>query len=112
MPSRIDTAVHTKVFDYPVAGHWGGGEMFSPARTRTDNTSAHIINDISSCLGEAKYKLYADDTVVYTDCPPAQTMVPVLQTALNNLTIWCNENQLIVSIKKTKCMTFGSKNNL
>ena len=72
MPSRIDTAVHTKVFDYPVAGHWGGGggEMFSPARTRTDNTSAHIINDISSCLGEAKYKLYADDTVVYTDCPP------------------------------------------
>ena len=32
MPSRIDEAVHTKAFDYPVAehwgeslGHWGGG---------------------------------------------------------------------------------------
>ena len=24
MPSRIDTAVHTKAFDYPVAEHWGG----------------------------------------------------------------------------------------
>ena len=40
MPSRIDTAGHTKAFDYPVAEHWGA-EMFSPARTRTDNTSAH-----------------------------------------------------------------------
>ena len=26
MPSRIDTAVHTKAFDYPVEEHWGGGE--------------------------------------------------------------------------------------
>ena len=23
MPSRIDEAVHTKAFDYPVAEHWG-----------------------------------------------------------------------------------------
>ena len=23
MPSRIDTAGHTKAFDYPVAEHWG-----------------------------------------------------------------------------------------
>ena len=34
-------AVHTKAFDYPVAEHWGKAEMFSPARTRTNNTSAH-----------------------------------------------------------------------
>ena len=26
MPSRIETAVHTKAFDYPVAEHWGGGD--------------------------------------------------------------------------------------
>ena len=25
MPSRIDMAVHTKAFDYPVSKHWGGG---------------------------------------------------------------------------------------
>ena len=30
MPSHIDTAVHTKAFDYPVAGHWGETEMFPP----------------------------------------------------------------------------------
>ena len=41
MASRIDEAGHTKAFDYPVAEHWGETEMFSPARTRTDNTSAH-----------------------------------------------------------------------
>ena len=39
MLSRIDTAVHTNAFDYPVAEHWGETEMFSPARTRTDNKS-------------------------------------------------------------------------
>ena len=27
MPSRIDEAGHTKAFDYPVAEHWGGGEV-------------------------------------------------------------------------------------
>ena len=40
MPSRIDTAGHTKAFDYPVTEHWGKAEMFSYAGgTRTDNTS-------------------------------------------------------------------------
>ena len=41
MPNRIDEAGHTKAFDYSVAERWGETEMFSPARTRTDNTSAH-----------------------------------------------------------------------
>ena len=32
MPSRTDTAGHTKAFDYPVQEHWGGGtEVFSSA---------------------------------------------------------------------------------
>ena len=40
MPSRTDTAGHTKAFVYPVAEHWGKAEMFSSAGgTRTNNTS-------------------------------------------------------------------------
>ena len=35
MPSRIDTAVHTKTFDYPVAEHWGEAEMSSSASGTT-----------------------------------------------------------------------------
>ena len=32
MPSGIDTAGHTKAFDYPVAEHWGGGPKCSAPR--------------------------------------------------------------------------------
>ena len=41
MPSRIDTAVHTKALDYLVAEHGGGGgtELFS--RVRTLKPAAH-----------------------------------------------------------------------
>ena len=40
MPSRTDTAGHTKSFDYPVMGHWGKAEMFSSAcGTQTDHAS-------------------------------------------------------------------------
>ena len=28
MPSRIDTAGHTKAFDYPVAEHWGENNYY------------------------------------------------------------------------------------
>ena len=41
MPSRTDTAGHTKAFDFPVTEHWGKAEMFSSAGgTPTDNTSS------------------------------------------------------------------------
>ena len=40
MPSRIDTAGHTKAFDYPVMEQWGENRNVQPARTRIDNTSA------------------------------------------------------------------------
>ena len=39
MPSRVDTAVYTKAFDYPVAEHWGGGRNVQP---REDSHRLHI----------------------------------------------------------------------
>ena len=30
MPTRIDKAVHTKAFDYPVAEHWGENQNVQP----------------------------------------------------------------------------------
>ena len=39
MPRRIDTAVHTKAFDYPVAEHWGGGRN---VHERNDLNRQHI----------------------------------------------------------------------
>ena len=61
MPSRTDTAEHTKVFDYPVMGHWAKAAVFSSASgTRTDNASVHsscvvcVVNvcvSVSLCVG-------------------------------------------------------------
>ena len=50
MSSRIDTAVHTKAFDDPVAEHWGKAEMFSPARTLTDNTIVYPLSTFSGLM--------------------------------------------------------------
>ena len=39
MPSRIDTAVHTKAFDYSVAEHWGENRNVQPHK---DSNQQHI----------------------------------------------------------------------
>ena len=38
MPSGIDTAVHTKAFDYPVAEHWGNRNV----QPQEDSNRQHI----------------------------------------------------------------------
>ena len=40
MPSRIDEAVHTKAFDYPVAEHWG--PKCSVPRVRLEPTTHRV----------------------------------------------------------------------
>ena len=41
MPSRIDEAVHTKAFDYPVAEHWGESQRTKRSLVGFGPTSAH-----------------------------------------------------------------------
>ena len=45
MPSRIDTAVLTKAFDYPVAEHWGGDRNVQP---REDSNRQHIGSHLNA----------------------------------------------------------------
>ena len=70
------------------------------------------INDIKGILGENKYQLYADDTVIYCSGKNYTEVNEKLQIILNKFIIWCAKNALTVNTKKTKIMAFGSKNKI
>ena len=70
------------------------------------------INDIKIIMNDVKYQLYADDTVLYCSGNNYEECVSDLQVTLNKFVSWCSKNALTINIKKTKVMTFGSKNKI
>ena len=66
------------------------------------------MNDVYTSLKCCKYKLYADDTVLYMsgeiDCITNQ-----LCDDLKSFKTWCDKNKLTLNVKKTKYITFGLK---
>ena len=70
------------------------------------------INDIKNILGDLKYQLYADDTVIYCEGDNYNNIHGKLQNGLNKFVSWCSKNALTINIKKTKVMKFGSNNKI
>ena len=70
------------------------------------------INDLKCIMGDIKYQLYADDTVLYCSGYSYEECTIFLQNALDNFVSWCSKNALTINIKKTKVMNFGSKNKV
>ena len=70
------------------------------------------INDIKGIMNDFKYQLYADDTVLYCNGNSYEECASELQITIDKFVSWCSKNALTINIKKTKIMTFGSKNNL
>ena len=70
------------------------------------------INDIKNVLKNTKYQLYADDTVLYCSGNTYEDCAIELQKSLDEFVIWCSKNALTINTKKTKIMTFGSKNKI
>ena len=73
-----------------------------------------FINDLKSSIQYSGYKLYADDTVLYSKCTLDQdaTLQTNIQSDLDNVYRWCKENAIMMNIKKTKSMAFGTKHKL
>ena len=69
-----------------------------------------FINDLGSVLKKS-YKLYADDTVIYTDYTKTdvENVVSDLQADLNNINNWCRMNEICINISKSKSMAFGTR---
>ena len=70
------------------------------------------INDISNIFENAKFQLYADDTVIYCSGKSMENIIENLQTNMNRFANWCRVNKLTINTKKTKVMCFGSRHNV
>ena len=70
------------------------------------------INDIANLTLSSKFKLYADDIVLYTCSKDPVKASSDMQNDLNTITNWCDNNRLTINTGKTKCVIFGSKNKL
>ena len=68
------------------------------------------INDLQNVMEGHKFKLYADDTVLYNSGPNADIAASGLQVSLNRFSQRCSVNKLTINTKKnTKVMSFGSR---
>ncbi len=70
-----------------------------------------FINDlptvISSCVTGTD--LYADDTTIYDIQSDKNTLEINLQTALNELKVWCETNGMLLNTSKTKVMLISTR---
>ena len=67
------------------------------------------INDLTTCIKHSQCRLFADDTVLYVSCGSSSEAKVNLQADLDNLSQWCQKNQLTINTNKTKGMSFGNK---
>jgi len=67
---------------------------------------AVYINNIVKYLNKSKCVKYADDLVIYFSGKSIKEVQSALQEDIGNLQRWANENGMIISCAKTKCMIF------
>ena len=67
------------------------------------------INDIDDEKGQCKYKLYADDTVIYSTHRDPEVAFRKVQLELQKLGDWCKINKLTINTKKSMAMVFGTR---
>ena len=71
------------------------------------------INSITQCIiPNVHCTLYVDDFTIYTSSSDQKTAVTCLQSCLNNLTTWSNQNGFKFSQNKTVSMHFCRKCNI
>ena len=67
-----------------------------------------FINDLPLYTRNVHTDLYADDTTLYDMQDSMKQIENNLQSALNNLHVWCKENGMILNSSKTKVMLVTS----
>ena len=73
-----------------------------------------FINDLGSAIINCNYKLYADDTILYSNCSgdDNDVLTTNIQHDLDNVSTWCKLNAIMMNVKKTKTMMFGTRYKL
>ena len=70
------------------------------------------VNDMEEALDNCGVKLYANDTVIYQSGISSVEAAGKLQNSLYLFAVWCSANALTINVKKTKLMSFGSRNRV
>ena len=73
-----------------------------------------FTNDLSSVMKYLGHKLYADDTVLYSKRTQENnvTLQANMQSDLDSISSWCTNNAILMNVKKTKSMVFGTRYRL
>ena len=71
-----------------------------------------MVNDLPHVVHKCKIMLYADDAVLFYSSPYPDEIEETLNTELQNVYKWVNDNGLALNLLKTQFMLFGSSNNL
>ena len=70
------------------------------------------INDLPNYFPDARFSLYADDTVLYRFSSNSSDLEANLNDDLRKIDDWLINNQLTLNISKTKVMLIGSSKKL
>ena len=66
------------------------------------------MNDLSLHL-DNNIDMFADDSTLYTSGHNVDEIQRSLQTNLNAVTTWCEDNRMVLNVAKTKCMLITTK---
>lgn len=64
-----------------------------------------FVNDMYSCIGSSNYLSYADDLKIFNSISTSSDSM-LLQTDLNNILSWCNNNNMRLNLTKCHTITF------
>ena len=70
------------------------------------------INDLPSCIQFSNIMMYADDTVFHLSSSSTSEIELKLNLDLANLSQWLHYNKLVLNMKKTEFMMFGTRQRL
>jgi hypothetical protein len=62
------------------------------------------INDLPLHVTDSSCEMFADDTTLHTKESKIETLTDKLQTTLNQMVTWSDQNHMALNPKKTKCM--------
>ena len=68
-----------------------------------------FINDLPLIINEAYLDFYADDSTVHTSNKQQLKVQNDLQQGSDNFENWCSKNDMLVHLKKTCCMSIGTR---
>ena len=67
-----------------------------------------FINDLPLCINTSNTDMYADDSTFHSSAKTVEELNDTLTDDMFNVHTWCNENNMVVNLDKTKAMLIST----